>query len=107
MKVEVSGCICLWTGEEISEFSSTKDETSLTIDWLEGEAIWLLGSLEDCVSSPPNSNKFSIKSTPVWAWKSSFTESTQDWKCKSELDLPEIEIGESKIFLSFNSYLCT
>ena len=107
MKVEVSGCMYLWTREEISDFSSTKCETSLTIVWLEGEAIWLLGSLEHYVISPPYSDEFSIKSTPVWAWKTSFTESTKDWKCKFELDLSEIEIGESKICLCFNSGLWT
>ena len=45
VKVEISEYMCLWTREEISDVSSTKGETSLTIVCLEGEAIWILGSL--------------------------------------------------------------
>ena len=105
MKVEVSRCMCLWTGEEISNFSSTKGETPLTIDWLEGEAIWLLGSLEHCTISPSYSGKFWNNSTPAWSWKTSLTESAKDWKYNSGLYFSETETGGSEI--CFVSDLCT
>ena len=105
VKVETSQYECLWTGEEISDFSSTKGGTSLMIDWLEGEAIWLLGSLEHCTISPLYYEKFWNNSTPVWSWKTSLTESTKDWKYNSELDFSETEPGGSEIY--FILELCT
>ena len=107
VKVETSKYECLWTREEISDFSSTKGGTSLTIDWLEGEAIWLLDSLKHCTISPSYSDKFSKNSTLAWAWKTSLIESTEDWKNNSELDFLETETGESNICFSFILDLCT
>ena len=104
VKVETWEYECLCTEEEISNFSSTKGEGSLRIDWLEGEAIWLLSSLEHCMISPSYSVKFWNDSNPAWTWKTSLTESTEDWKYNSGLDFLKLKQEDQK-FALFQAYV--
>ena len=75
------------------------------MDWLEGESIWTLDSLEPRRISPSYSENFWSDSTPTWTWVTALTESMEDWTYKSGFDFSDTKTVEPEIYFMLD--LCT
>ena len=82
-----------------------KYECSLLMDWLEGEIIWALDSLEPRTIYPSYSEKCWSDSTPTWTWVTALSESMGDWTYKYETDFFDVETVEPEICFMLD--LCT